>query len=140
PYPVFGSPFRVELLDLDVEDVDVKSIRNFRVRLSGGTVTVAPGSPALSADRQIEVLNVSNGTFAGGSATSTVLLGAKLGDRLALLIEERDIDPSTPISVVFNEPIFVNGKTDPDQIDLFLHNLLKVEQAKEPASGAPSFS
>jgi RHS repeat-associated protein len=136
PYPVFAGPSRVELLDLDVEDLDIRSIRNFSVRLSGGSVQVGAGASALPADTNVEVLNVSNGTFASGTASSNITLAAKLGDRIALLIDEHDVDPSTPISVVFNEPVWVGGATDPDAVDTFLHGLLKVEQAPEGAAGA----
>ena len=141
PYPTFAAPARVELIDLDVEDVDIKSIRNFTIHLApGGNVQVSPGVPFLDEETNIEVLNVTRGTMSSGTAASPIMLGAKVGDRLALIIEQHDVDASTPISVAFNEPVWTGGSTDPDAIDAFLHTLFKVEQAPEPIAGPPSFT
>ncbi|HEV8657778.1 MAG TPA: HNH/ENDO VII family nuclease [Thermoanaerobaculia bacterium] len=137
PYPVFGTPFRVEMLDLDVEQVDIKTVRNFNVRLDGGSVRITPGNPALDSGTQVEVLNVTKGTFTSGNATMSMVLDAKAGDRIVLLIEERDVEPSSPISVAFSEAVYTGGSTKPDEIDAFLHTRLKVEQAPEPVAGTP---
>jgi RHS repeat-associated protein len=137
PYPVFGSPFRVEMVDLDVEQVDIKTVRNFNVRLDGGVVRVTAGNPALDASTQVEVLNITKGTFTSGSATASMTLEAKAGDRIVLLIEERDVEPSSPISIAFSEVVYTGGSTKPDDIDAFLHTRLKVEWAPEPVTGTP---
>jgi RHS repeat-associated protein len=139
PYPTFTTPARIELIDLDVEDIDLRGVRNFIVHLStGGSVKV---TSELGEETRVEVLNVTNGMMASGTGAAPITLSAKVGDRLALLIEQYDVDPSIPISVAFNEPVWTGGSTDPDEVDAFLHNLLKVEQAPEPLEGQqPNFS
>ena len=139
PYPVFGGPFRVEILDLEVEDVEIRSIRNFEVRIANGNVTVGPGTPALDADTKVELLNVSRGTMTSGTADSTLTLGASLRDRIVLLIEEHEVESSSPVSVVFNEPIYTGASQKPDDIDLALHELVKVAYSPR-SSGTPSFA
>ncbi|HMC22170.1 MAG TPA: hypothetical protein VKL19_10010, partial [Thermoanaerobaculia bacterium] len=136
PYPVFGNPFRVEMLDLDVEQVDIKSIRNFTVRLDSGSVRIAPGTPQLDPVRNVELLNVTKGTFTSGTSSAPLTLEAKAGDRIVLLIEERDVEQSSGISVAFSEPVYTGASPNPDAIDTFLHGRLQVEQASEPVAGA----
>ncbi|HVS32819.1 MAG TPA: Ig-like domain-containing protein [Thermoanaerobaculia bacterium] len=140
PYPVFGGPFRVEMLDLDVEEVDVRSIRNFIIRLQNGTVTVSQGIPAEPPTTAIELLNVSKGTKVSGNAGTVLTTGADLGDRIVLLIEQNEVDPDSPISIVFNEPIVTGESDEPDAVDEFLRNLFKVEHAPNPGNGEPYFS
>jgi RHS repeat-associated protein len=139
PYPVFGTPFRVEIADLDIENEDIRSIRNFVLRSDGGSVTVSPSSDPLDATRSVQILNVSKGTSTSGTASSTMTLGAKTGDRIVLLIEEHDADPTAPISIAFNEPVYTGGSSSPDDVDAFLQNVIRVEEAPElPGGGMPS--
>jgi RHS repeat-associated protein len=141
PYPVFGGPFRVEILDLDIEDVDILTIRNFRVRLSNDTVTVLPSDDPIDGETKIQLLNAKRGTSVNGTAGSGATLPSKLGDRIVLLIEEKEVDASLPISVVFNEAIYLGETDDLDAIDEFLHDHVKLEQAPQPPSGGqPSFT
>jgi RHS repeat-associated protein len=142
PYPVFGTPFRVDVLDLDVEQLDIRTIRNFKVTLQNGTATVAPGDDPLDSALRVELLNVRKGTSTSGTAGSSLTIGAQLGDRLVLSIEQKDVDAANPISIVFNEPLFLgNDPNDADAVDAILHTYLKLEQAPEPPSnGTPVFS
>jgi RHS repeat-associated protein len=133
PYPVFGGPFRVEMLDLDVEEVDITAIRNFSVRLDNNSVRVSPGATPLESDVKVTLLNVSKGLEVTGTAASSLQLSAELGNRIVLLIEEHRIDSTSPISVVFSEPIFLVDPTDPDIVDINLHDLIKVEYAAGPS-------
>jgi RHS repeat-associated protein len=135
PYPVFGTPFRVEIADLNIANEDIRSIRNFVLQFDGATVKVNPSNDPLDSSRNVQVLNVSKGTSASGKASAALTLGAKLGDRIVLVIEERDADPTTPISIAFNEPIFTGESTDPDDVDAFLQQVVKVEAAPELPGG-----
>ena len=140
PYPVFGTPFRVEIVDLSAEETDIESVRNFKLRLDNDRVSLSPGDEPLDADVDIEMLNVSNGRFISGKAGSSLTLEAKLGDRIVLLIAEENIDPSTSLSVVFSEAIFVEGDTA-DEIDEFLHEHFVLRRAAIPAENqAPFFT
>ncbi len=141
PYPVFAAPFRVDIVDLNVPDMEIKTARNFIVELTNGNVYVRPSSDPLPATTKVEVLNVTNGQFASGTASSTMVLSGDRGHRLVLLIEERQIDPNTPISVVFSEPIYIVG-TEEDQIHEFLKTKIKLLKAPLPedADDPPTFT
>ena len=134
PYPVFGGPFRVEMTDVEVEDVDIESIRNFRVRLANGTVTVSPGATPLDGDVKVTLINASKGQAVQGTAGGSLSLPAEAGNRVVLLIEERRVDAKSPLSVVFSEPIFTGNSPDPVDVDAFLRNQIKVAYA--PALGS----
>ena len=138
PYPVFGGPFRVEMLDLDVEDVQIRSMRNFNVELSNDIVRLTPGSPSLPAGTKVDLLNVTQGTLIRGTADASLTLSARVGDRIVALIEQHDIDPRSPVSIVFSEPIFTGAAKEPDAIDVYLHQLITVEYS--PRLEVPSFS
>ena len=134
PYPVYGGPFRVEMTDVEIEDVDIESIRNFRVRLANGNVTVSPGATPLEADVRVTLVNASKGQMMQGTAGSAMTLPAEAGNRIVLLIEERGVDSKSPLSVVFNEPIYVGPSSDPVSIDSYLYNQIKVAYAPENGS------
>ena len=142
PYPVFGNPFRVEILDLDVEDIEIRTIRNFRVQLSNDNVTVGPSDDPIDSELHMQLLNVKQGTSVSGTAGSSMTIGGKLGDRIVLLIEQKDVDASHPVSIVLNEAIFLGPDPgDVEAVDTFLHTQLKLEQAPEPPSGGqPSYT
>ena len=135
PFPVFALPFRTEMLDLNAEEIDIEAIRNFKVRLENDQVTVKKGSEPLPDETKIELLNVSNGTFVAGTADQTLTLAAKLGHRIVLLVEQKEVDPSSVVTLTFNEPIYVTGSTE-DEIDTFLKTQLKLESAIEPVAPA----
>jgi len=141
PYPVFATPFRVDVVDLNVSYVNIRSVRNFNLYLAGGNVALTPSSDPLPADTKVQMLNVTNGTFIAGTAGEGLSLGADRGHRIILLIEERNVDPNTPISVVFNEPIFIEG-TEEDAIHDFLRTKIKLEKAALPSNAQtpPSFT
>ena len=143
PYPVFGTPFRVETIDLNASYVDIRSVRNFVLRLANDQVTVkAADNDPLPSETKVEVLNVSNGTRAIGTAGQTISLAARRGNRIVLLVEQREVDPNSRISLVFNEPIYIDG-TDPDAIDDFLRERFRLEKAPLPPAGStapPAFA
>ena len=100
PYPVFASPFRVETLELVAEGSD-SSVRDFDVTLKNERVVV---TSTLAQDVNVTLFNVTRG-LVDASRTDGLKLAADKGDRIALLIAERDVDPNAAISIVFDEPI-----------------------------------
>jgi RHS repeat-associated protein len=129
PYPVYGAPFRIEVLDLAVADVPLTSIRDFSVTLSGGTAVVTrTTNPSVSASTLVtaQVLNVSNGASMYGTGVLTVPAG--VGNRLVLLIGEYDVDPNSDISVAFNEPIALEDDSSDEAIDTSIRKLIKLQQ------------
>jgi len=101
PYPVSGSPFRIEIVDVTVKELSFDSVRDFSVKLSNGVITALPlngfSLPAA-------LLNVTNGTF-DASRDGGLSVRGEPGDRVVLLIGEEDVDPDAPLSVTFSEPI-----------------------------------
>ncbi len=140
PYPVYGTPFRVEILDLDVEEIDITSVRNFKVRLENGSAQVSPGEDPLDGLTKVQVINASNGQYVSGTAASPLTVSAKRGHRIALIIEQFDIDPSLPMTIAFNESLYTGESGEDAAIDQFLRDHVKVEQAPEPGPGGePAF-
>ncbi|MCA1732780.1 MAG: Ig-like domain-containing protein, partial [Acidobacteria bacterium] len=90
PYPVFGTPFRIETLDVDLQDVDFTSVRNFTVHLQGGNIKVADAANALPADVSITLLNPSNGALDSDRSNGLQVPG-KLGDRIIILVHETNV-------------------------------------------------
>ncbi|HEX7808903.1 MAG TPA: Ig-like domain-containing protein, partial [Thermoanaerobaculia bacterium] len=114
PYPVFGSPFRVETLEVAAAGITYSSIRDFDIELVNGTIYAYTNT--LPPTRRITLMNVTRGlvdrTRLGGLSVA-----GEPGDRIALLIEELDVDPTLPLSIVFSEPIDATN----------LPNLIRVE-------------
>ncbi len=127
PYPIFGTPFRVEIIDVGAGDVEIDAVRNFTVKLANGHAKISAGKKPLPSETHIEAMNVTQGDFVSGTSGAGLTIDARRGDRLVLLIGEKEIDPETSMSVVFNEPIYVEGDND-DQIEEFLRNLIKLER------------
>jgi RHS repeat-associated protein len=128
PYPVYGGPFRIETIDLAVDGVALTSVRDFSVTLSGNTALVTRTSnPNVNVLVTAQVINVSNGASMYGSGPLTV--PAAVGDHLVLLIGEYDVDPSSPISVVFNEPIALDDISSNNAVDTSIRKLIKLQQS-----------
>jgi RHS repeat-associated protein len=102
PYPILGSPFRVETLDLDVEDVVLNAIRDFTVTLRSNGKVVA--ETTLPAAINISLMNVTRGRVDPSRAGGLEVPG-ELGDRIVLLIGAVDVDPFSAFSIVLSEPI-----------------------------------
>jgi RHS repeat-associated protein len=120
PYPVFASPFRVETLDLDIEEVEL-TIRDFTATLKNERVVV---NTTLAADVRITLFNVTKGLVDATRIDGLEVAGAK-GDRIVLLVAERDVDPYAPLSIVFDEAID----------DSELESVITIETA--PGAGGP---
>ncbi|MCU1347124.1 MAG: hypothetical protein JWO56_154, partial [Acidobacteria bacterium] len=138
PYPVFALPNRVEVVDLNVENEPILSVANFSIRLQGGYAYVGDSSiNPLPGDIDISVLNVSNGAFAPRRSTG-LAVRAKLGDRIAIYVGKKDVDAETPLSVVFNRPIWAGGSNDVDDVDAYLHTVLQLERSAPAPTSAPA--
>jgi len=135
PYPIFGIPFRTEMADVNAEKVDIEEIRNFKIWLENDQISLKPGATPLPADTKIEFFDITNGQFISGTAGQTLTIDGKLGHRVVVLVEQKEIDPSSALTVTFNEPIWVTG-ADEDAISDFLATQLKLEKADEPVAGA----
>ncbi|HEY8182174.1 MAG TPA: DUF6531 domain-containing protein, partial [Thermoanaerobaculia bacterium] len=134
PYPVFASPARVEVVDIPAADVTLTSVRNFELILRDGVLRITPGSVPLPPDTRVEILNTSTSSmqtddsFVAGDA---IAMPAGVGDRIVMLIGEKNVDSSEPIAVVFNRPVSIIG--DPDD---FIHsNQLMRVLSRDPRSG-----
>ncbi len=136
PYPVYASPARVDLIDLNVANVDIRTARNFVLRLSNNLVTLAPSNEPLPPRTRVQMLNVTDGGFIAGTSGAGLVLFAERGDRIVLLVEEHDVDPNTPMTIVFNEPISLIGTTE-KAIDEELKSQIKLLKALLPPVVAP---
>lgn len=131
PYPLFAQPNRVEVVDLNVEDIEITTARDFKVKLTGGTATVRPLS-TLPNGLSVSVFDLSNGSFISVRQPA-MTLAASLGDRLVIIVGARDVDPSSPITIVFSRPLFAGGSADADAVNAFLRDRIKLDRAVRPA-------
>jgi YD repeat-containing protein len=136
PYPLFATPGRVEIVDLQAAS-PITSVRNFTIRLEGGWATVGNAEPALPNDVEAALLNATTGAF--GPSRGSLQVKASLGDRLVLAIGERDVDPQAALQVVFSRPIYTGADADPDAVDQYLHTVIKLMRASKPLAGLPNY-
>ncbi|MDQ3280699.1 MAG: Ig-like domain-containing protein, partial [Acidobacteriota bacterium] len=127
PHPVFGTPFRVELAEAPPVDVEVESIRGIKLKLGSNQALTITGS-TLPTSTKVSVLNVQSGEFVGPVSLPATLQNTKVGDRIVVTIDEKNVDPSTPVSVVFNEAIDVGGATDADEVSDYLKQHMTLKQ------------
>ena len=138
PYPVFASPGRVEILDLNSDSIEDESVRNLVVKFDGSSVELKNATSALAANTRVEVLNLRSAAvsrwddFASVGA-SGVTFPAQVGDRLIFLVGEKDIDASSVLTVVFSEPVTVGTQ---DQLRAQF-KLLVADPAVVPLSFKP---
>ncbi|MCA1732030.1 MAG: Ig-like domain-containing protein, partial [Acidobacteria bacterium] len=127
PYPIFATPFRIETLDLTVENVAIESIRNFVMHLKNGNVTVTDSSNSLDSSIPVTLINAGNGKVDALRGDGLGVL-ATIGDRIILVIGSVDVDPDTALSIVFSEPISLGGAEQPSEVDAFLRTILKIQK------------
>ncbi len=133
PYPVFGTPFRVETAEVNTENLELTGVRNFKITLSGGKITVTDGTPALPSNLRVILLNVSNGSVDDDRSDGLSVAG-DAGNHIALFIEEQEVDPSTSLSVVFSKKIYTGTSASDDAIHAFLKNIFTLETAKDDST------
>ncbi|MGA7615287.1 MAG: DUF6531 domain-containing protein, partial [Thermoanaerobaculia bacterium] len=141
PYPVWGSPYRVDSVILRDGDVIVP---NIKVNQSGGVATVTQNSSSttasvLSKGTKVQAFDVETGavnsaTVGDGGSFSMSVSPVHSGDRLLLFISASDVDPSSLVTVVFNEPLQLanipEGMSSADAEianEKFLHDLIGLE-------------
>ncbi|MDP9191455.1 MAG: Ig-like domain-containing protein [Acidobacteriota bacterium] len=139
PLPVFATPFRVEAVDLHSS---ITRVRQLKLELTGGNVVVTPttaGTPEkLGEGARVQLLNASSGlssftaTADASGSFAPFGMSAQRGDRVLLLVSAIDVEPQSPISVIFNEGIALpsdsGGSDDDDQ--MFLRAAIKLRQIK----------
>jgi RHS repeat-associated protein len=135
PYPVYGSPFRVESLDLPTEGEDIKTIQNFVVRAANGYVTVTTTLPAST---PASVFNVTRGEL-DASREGGLRVEGKAGDRIVIMSGAADVNPSSTLSVVFSEPISLGSVRTDDGVDAFLRTIFTLEKSASSSSAPLSF-
>jgi RHS repeat-associated protein len=140
PYPVLGSPLRVDVVDVLAEDVDITSVPNFIIKLKSGIIKVDKDTadPLLSTIK-VQVFNASSGAKDNLDTDAPFAVSGKVGDRLIIVRGAEDVDPNAELSLVFNKPIFTGPDTGDDQIDQWLHvnKIIKLEKAPKPPAGTP---
>jgi RHS repeat-associated protein len=110
PYPVFTSPGRVETLEISTSDSFTdESIRNLKAEFNGSQVTFSNAATPLPANTHVEVINLRSSAKVDNDNFSSLSISAKQGDRLIVLISDKDVDPNTNVTVVFSEPIDTAG-------------------------------
>lgn len=134
PHPVFATPFRVETAAAPPVGVTLKAVRDIELELSDSGMLTVTGTGSFTTDTRVSVLDVESGERRGPQSLPITINDTKAGDRLVLAIDEKDIDPSASVSVVFNEAIDVGGASSDDDIDAFLRTVLKFERVDSTGS------
>ncbi len=130
PYPVSASPFRIETLKLDAEEVEA-GVRNFAVRLQAGFISAKDSDDPLPSKLQAALFNANSGEL-DEKRSDGLKVGGTLHDRVALFIEQEDVDPSSSLSVAFSKKIYLGGSDDPADIDKFLSGILVLQSSRDP--------
>jgi len=135
PHPVFASPTRIEIAQVPPKDIAVEAVRNVKFLLSGTGLELTQGTPFEEAT-DVAALNVDTGERTEPQPLPISLSNVKSGHRIVLTFEAHDVDPSTPVSVVFSEPIDLGSAAggDDDTISDYLKALVKLEQVPSPAA------
>lgn len=132
PYPVYATPFRIENTEAPPIDVTLKVVRNVEMTLSSTGQLSITGTGSMTA--KVTALDIDSGERRGPQTLPITLPDTKTGDRIVLLIDEKEIDPATPLSLVFNEPIDLGTAASDDEISDFLKTVIKFEQADNPSA------
>jgi hypothetical protein len=130
PYPILGSPFRIEVLDLAIQDVAMTSVRDFAVTLGANGFVRA--ETTLHDEIAVAMLNVTTGRLDPSRAGGLEVEGA-LGDRIVLMIGERNVDPNTSFSIVFSEKLAV--PEDEEERIAYLRQMFRVTLDGQPLDG-----
>lgn len=81
-----------------VENIALRSVRDFTVTLRGGNITA---DTTLVADVGVALFNATNGKI-DWSRTGGLSVEGAVGDRIVLLVEQREVDPNSTLSIVFS--------------------------------------
>ncbi len=120
PYPVFGSLFDVEIIDLATLE-GAWETSEWTVTFANGLAKAKRLVPLTEGEiaPEAHLLNTSTGKSLKGP--DNLELGAKTGHRLILVSSPRKaVDPRATVSVVFNEPIDLGPDSSADAIHAWL--------------------
>ncbi|MEO8215448.1 MAG: Ig-like domain-containing protein [Acidobacteriota bacterium] len=140
PYPVFGTPFRIESVLLNGEGATDTSIPGMNVTLQGGIARIkVPVTSELPADATINVLDPTRGTIdrTRDLATNEYAVAAAVGDQVIVTAPTIDVDPGTLLSLVFSEPINSGPDSSEAGVDSFLQSLFTLEEDASPPDPLP---
>ncbi|HKS23398.1 MAG TPA: Ig-like domain-containing protein [Thermoanaerobaculia bacterium] len=116
PYPVYGSPFVVQVVDIP-RGVDhfspmpgVKIDMPWGLTSDQGNAAISLTGAAVYPRPHLQALNTRNGDLRpdGGSSLS---IAVKAGDRIIIMTGSEPVEPRAELSVVFNEALFVPTNT-----------------------------
>ncbi len=136
PHPVYGTPFRIEKVSAPPAGETLEVTTGLRLALSQtGNLIAEPLAP-LSSETKISLLHVPSGKV--HNTLPATISGVKQGDGLIAMIEDKDVAPTTLLSVVLNEGLDL-GEVDPGDgiaVSTYLKTLVKLEAAS-PSGGSP---
>src|SRR5213075_1121491 len=90
---------------------------------------------AIDTNLAVTLFDASNGNIDTNRQNGLSVKG-KAGDRIVLLIEQDNVEPNSALSVLFTNKLYTGTSTTPDDVNTYLHTLLKLETASVPAAGA----
>jgi RHS repeat-associated protein len=144
PYPVFGLPFRIETTVVSGDPspdtpIHNTSIRNFDIVVAGANSISAKIDAALPADPNVDVslLDVDAGSFSPKRASddpTRISVPGTNGQRIVLMVGQKDITPDTPLQIVFDRPIYTGGTTDETKINAYFQGIVGFQKVPKPSS------
>ncbi|HEX8408777.1 MAG TPA: Ig-like domain-containing protein, partial [Thermoanaerobaculia bacterium] len=134
PHPVYATPFRVESVEAPPAGNTLQALRDVELALDTAKNLTISGTGSMTAATWVSALNVNSGEQRGPTPLPITLPNTSPGDRIILTIDEKDVDPASEVSVVFNESIEIDGATSEEISDeLKTH----VDFVQEDEAGGP---
>ncbi|HMJ82987.1 MAG TPA: Ig-like domain-containing protein, partial [Vicinamibacterales bacterium] len=154
PYPVFGSPFRIETIDFtgtkfygrgyELELVVNPPSNQIQLKYPQPAQQDEPPAPPLvplGKKVTLRVYNITKGTFSASTTTDDtghfppVSFDGDRGDQLVVYLGSNDISSAAKMNVVFSEPVEIGNilPSDSDdqkkkKVDDHLHTALRLER------------
>jgi YD repeat-containing protein len=128
PYPVFGKPFNIDIIDVPIANETLTPLPGFTVKLDGSsdivTVTRTGTSP-----KTFTVVNTTTGSHGTNSGNSASVDSTIVGHRLVLASSADSVEPTRSMQIVFNEAINYGGAA------ANLKNFFKLEKDEQTTPG-----
>src|SRR5262249_49803734 len=131
PYPVFALPNRVEVVDVEAPNVTIHR-KNLDITLnSSKTLTIARKDLA---DIEVSAFNLANGDIHSEKKNDLQLENVETGNRVVIVIGQNDIDPDSPLQLVFDRAITkdTNGLSDAEE-QRFRNSVMIFKAPRKPA-------